>query len=146
VITAHYHSTTKGSAGMVGWCAHKAARNYGSISSARTKAPTQTKIPKRRRFKLRCSHHSWHTHQEYRSNAGSNYDARTTRPAHTYEKLFTLGLPHYELSLMMIGTHPIRPLWGIMHAQPGGSNHTNAYTRRSARRRSIHSLPDHDDS
>ena len=32
--------------------------------------------------------------------------------AHTYERLFTSRLPHCELSLMMIGTHSIRPRMG----------------------------------
>ena len=68
-----------------------------------------------------------------------------SQPTHTYENLLTLGLPHCELSLMMC-THPIRPLWGIMHAQPGGSNHTHAYPRRSGLPELIHSLPDHDDA
>jgi hypothetical protein len=66
-------------------------------------------------------------------------------PTHTYENLLTLALPQCELSLMMICTHPIRPLWGIMHAQPGCSNHTNAY-EDAVGRRSISPLPDRDDA
>jgi len=35
-------------------------------------------------------------------------------------------MPHCELSLMM-STHPIRPLWSIMHAQARSCNHKNAH-------------------
>jgi len=45
---------------------------------------------------------------------------------HTYEKFLTFIDLHCELSVT-IRTHPIRPREGNMHAQPGGSNHTNAY-------------------